>query len=164
MPIRKPTQVLLDYNDSGNVGATSVVSKTFTIPQDTDSLVIKLVSSSVNGTAPTADVYLQTSDDGGTTWYDQSRISVPATTVSSVLSNTNAKALWDVAVTAGTSDNLNTGSIVGNASMRGLGSNQHSGLPILGTLGQVQISYGGTITTNNGLRVQVLANSGSVGH
>lgn len=161
MAIRLPTTTVLDYNDSGNTGATSVVSKVFYLPQDTDNVILKIPVASINGTAPTADVYLQTTDDGGTTFYDVARVTIPATTVASVLSVANASAMWANAPVLGSPDNKNSGSIVGNASVRGLASNTYSGLPLLSTYGRVQISYGGTITTNNGLQVQVKVNQQS---
>lgn len=152
MSIRLPLQTVLDYNDTGNVGATSVVSKAFTIPQDTDGIVLKIPTASVNGTAPVVDVYVQTSDDGGTTFYDVAHVGIPATVTSSVLSVTNTKPIFVPISTLG-----NVSSVVQGPSVRGLAVNQVSGLPILGTLGQVQIAYSGTITTNNGVRVQVSA-------
>lgn len=156
MSIRIPDQTVLDYNDTGNVGATSVVSQTFTLPQDVDGVVLKIPTASVNGTAPTVDVYLQTSDDGGTTFYDMARVGIPATVTSSVLVVTNTKPVFVPISTTG-----NVSSVIQGPSVRGLAVNQVSGLPILGVVGRVQISYGGTITTNNGVRVQVTAQSQS---
>ncbi len=154
MSIRFPLQTVLDYNDSGNVGATSVVSKTFTIPQDTDNIVLKVPLASISGTAPVVDVYLQTTDDGGTTYYDVAHLGIPTTVTSSVLSVTLAKALFVSQATIG-----NEGSVMSSPSMRGTVVNQGTGLPILGTLGQVQIAYSGTIATNNNMQVQVKVNS-----
>jgi hypothetical protein len=160
MSVRLPLKTVLDYNDTGNVGATSVVSQTFTIPQDTDNLVLKIPVASINGTAPTADVYLQTSDDGGTTWYDVAALRIPATTAASVLSVTNANALWQSAAVFN-SGGRSSSVVTGNSSVRGLAPNTYSGLPIMGLVNRVQIAYGGTVTTNNGLQVQVKVNSQS---
>lgn len=156
LSIRIPLQTVLDYTDTANVGATSVVSKTFTIPQDADNIVLKIPVASVNGTAPTVDVYLQTSDDGGTTYYDVARVGIPATVTSSVLSVTNAKALFYAQAV-----DAQAASVISSPSIRGTAVNTSTGLPIMGQLGQVQISYGGTITTNNGVQVQVKVNSQS---
>lgn len=164
MAIRLPLQTVLDYNDSGNTGATSVVSKTFMLPQDLDNVLVKIPVASINGTNPTADVYLQTSDDGGTTFYDVLHMPTVTGTV------TNASALWGSAPVNGMgirSFSASVGGmasilqITGNASVRGLAAGQVSGLPILGQFGRVQISYGGTIAANNGLQVQVKTNSQS---
>lgn len=165
MSIRFPLKTVLDYNDSGNTGATSVVSQTFTIPQDTDTIVVKVPVASINGTNPVADIYLQTTDDGGTTYYDILRLpQVTGTTIA------NAGALWGVAnvnglgfrsTQSGLSSLIQTSvlSVTGNASVRSLGSGQSSGLPIMGPLNRIQISYAGTIAANNGVQVQVKVNS-----
>lgn len=157
MSVRLPLKIALDYNDSGNTGATSVVSQTFYIPQDTDGVVLKIPTASVNGTAPTADVYFQTSDDGGTTFYDVARVGIPATVTSSVLVVTNTKPMWVPMSTYA----YGNASVISNASVRGLAVNTVSGIPIMGLLNRVQIAYGGTVAANNGLRVQVLVNQQS---
>lgn len=170
MSIRLPLTTVLDYNDTGNTGATSVVSKTFNIPQDTDNITVKIPVASINGTNPTADVYLQTSDDGGTTYYDVLHLPTVTGTVA------NANALWGsapvitmgirssaapVASAAGGTTQTSILQITGNASVRGLAAGAVSGLPILGLQNRVQISYGGTIAANNGLQVQVKVNNQS---
>ena len=58
--IRFPLQTVLDYTDSGNVGATSIVSKTFTIPQDAGNIIVKIPVASISGTGPAYDIFLQT--------------------------------------------------------------------------------------------------------
>lgn len=166
MSIRLPLQTVLDYNDSGNTGATSVVSQTFFIPQDTDNIIVKVPVASINGTNPTADVYLQTSDDGGTTYYDVLHLPTITGTIA------NAGAFWGSApvvtmgirsTQSGVSSLIQTSvlSVTGNASIRGLAAGQVSGLPILGQINRIQIAYGGTIAANNGLQVQVKVNSQS---
>lgn len=166
MAIRLPLQTVLDYNDSGNMGATSVVSKTFMLPQDTDNVIVKLQESSINGTNPVAAVYLQTSDDGGTTFYDVLRLP-NATGVF-----TNSDALWGSAPVIGAgmrSSQSGLGSVVqvsvlavtGNASVRGLAPGQVSGLPILGQQARIQIAYSGTLAGNEAMRVKVMCNSQS---
>jgi len=171
MGIRFPLTTVLDYNDSGNTGATSVVSATFKIPQDADNIVVKVPVSSINGTNPVAAIYVQTTDDGGTTWYDMARL--PDVTQTAV---TNANALWasipvvgfGVRTTQGPQVSVLGGgpgssilSITGNASMRGTAAQSQTGLPVLGPLGRIQISYAGTIALNAGLQVQVKVNSDS---
>lgn len=169
MSVRLPLKTVLDYNDTGNTGATSVVSKTFQIPQDTDAIVVKVPKASITGTTPTVDVYLQTSDDGGTTFYDVLHLpTIVGTTIA------NAGALWGTALVCGpgfrstaapaasavggtTQTSILT--VTGNASVRGLAPGTISGLPILGVNNRIQISYGGTIATNNDLEVQVKVQS-----
>lgn len=171
MGIRFPLTTVLDYNDSGNTGATSVVSATFRIPQDADNIVVKVPVSSINGTNPVAAIYVQTTDDGGTTWYDMARL--PDVTQTAI---TNANALWasipvvgfGLRTTLGPQVSVLGGgngssilSIIGNASMRSLGAQTQSGLPVLGPLGRIQISYAGTVALNAGVQVQVKVNSDS---
>ncbi|MBX4188448.1 MAG: hypothetical protein KW793_04965, partial [Candidatus Doudnabacteria bacterium] len=167
MSIRLPLQTVLDQNDAGNTGATSVRSYTFNIPQDTDAITVKVPVASINGTSPTADVYLQTSDDGGTTFYDVLHLpTITGTTIA------NANALWGTALVcgpgfrstqSGLSSLIQTSvlTITGNASVRGLGAGQISGLPILGIQNRIQISYGGTVAANTALQVQVKVHSQS---
>lgn len=174
MSIRFPLKTVLDYNDSGNTGATSVVSQTFIIPQDADNIVVKVPVASITGTNPTADIYLQTTDDGGTTWYDN--LHLPTITGTAIA---NAGALWGstpvagmgmrstatgASSTASGTTQVSVLTVTGNASMRGLAAGSNSGLPILGTLGRIQISYGGTISANNGVQVQVKVNSQTASH
>lgn len=171
MGIRFPLKTVLDYNDSGNVGATSVVSQTFTIPQDSDNIIVKVPVTSVNGTSPLVDIYVQTSDDGGTTWYDLAHL--PTVTQSAI---TNANALWasipvsgfGARTTSSPAASTTTGTtqvsvlaVTGNASMRGTAPGAMTGLPVLGPLGRVQIAYSGTLALNAGLQVQVKVNSES---
>lgn len=171
MGIRLPLTTVLDYNDAGNTGATSVVSATFTIPQDADNIIVKVPVASINGTAPTYDIYLQTTDDGGSTWYDCLHLpTITGTTIS------NVNALWGstpvigmgmrstaspAASTASGTTQVSILTVTGSASMRGLAPGQNSGLPILSTFGRIQLSLGGTIAANNGVQVQVKVNSKS---
>lgn len=164
MAIRLPLQTVLDFTDTGT-GATSVVSQTFFVTQDTDNIVVKVPVASINGTNPTADVYLQTSDDGGTTYYDV--LHLPTITGTSV---NNANALWGSAPVIGAGMRSFSASVggmssilqvTGNASVRGLAAGQVSGLPILGIINRIQVAYGGTLAANNGVQVQVKVNSQS---
>lgn len=158
MSIRFPDVTVLDFTDTG-VGATSVVSQTFTLPQDTDNVLMKVVSASVAGTAQTVDVYLQTSDDGGSTYYDIGRARLPDSVAASVISFANASAQWINAPVTGS--NVRQTSIIGNASVRGTAVNTQTGLPVLGQIGRVQVAYGGVLAANAGVRVQVSVNQQS---
>lgn len=161
MSIRLPLQTVLDYNDSGNVGAGSVaggVGKTFNIPQDTDNVVVKLTASIIGGAVSAT---FQTSDDGGTTWYDVAR--------SSVVSNANdttAQWLSIPVVGAGVRTGVNQASSIisagiGSAASSTLGSQQVSGLPILSQTNRVFLRYTAGVSGNDLSRVQVKVNSQS---
>jgi len=171
MSIRKPLLTVLDYNDSGNTGATSVVSQTFFVPQDADNIIVKVPVTSINGTSPLAAIYLQTTDDGGTTWYDIARLpdvtQTAITNANALFMNANVNGLG-VRTTLGSQVSVLGGgpggsilSVTGNASMRSLGPQTMSGLPIMGPLNRIQISYAGTVALNAGLQVQVKVNSQS---
>lgn len=169
MSIRLPLQTVLDYNDAGQTGASSVaggVAKTFTIPQDTDNVVVKLTASVIAGGVSAT---FQTTDDGGSTWYDVSR--------SSIVSNANnTTAEWlnipisgqgfrsqvvaqtSVAGVTNTPIALNT---IGAAAASSLGVAQTSGLPIMSPTARVFLRYTAAVSSTDLARVQVKVNSQS---
>lgn len=161
MAIRLPLKGVLDFNDSGDVGAGSVaggVAKTFYVPQDTDNVVVKFTASTVGGGVSAT---LQTTDDGGTTWYDIARTSI-------VSNANNATAQWISApvITTGVATGVNQASSllsvgIGSAAASTLGSQQVSGLPVLSPLNRVFLRYTGNLTANALSRVEVKVNSQS---
>jgi hypothetical protein len=164
MSIRLPLQTVLTYNDVGQTGATSVaggVAKTFTVPQDTDNIVVKFTASVIAGAASAT---LQTTDDGGTTWYDVAR-----TSVVSNANNTTAEWLSVPVISAGINpivkSTANAGSIlggtVGSAAASTLGSRQISGLPILGQLNRIFLIYTAAVSSTDLAQVEVKVNSQS---
>lgn len=161
MSIRLPLTQVLDFNDSGDLGAGSVaggVAKTFTIPQDTDNVVLKFTASITGGAA---SAVLQTTDDGGTTWYDTAR-----TSIVSLVNDTTAQWLSVPVIGAGQRTGvIQSASVItagiGSAAASTLGSQQVSGLPILSQQARAFLIYTGNLTSNNGARVQVKVNSQS---
>lgn len=162
MSIRLPLTTVLDYNDTPQTGSTSVaggVAKTFTIPQDADNIVVKLTASVIAGAVSAT---LQTTDDGGTTWYDVARTSV-------VSNANNTTAQWlsvpvnGFGVTAGVSNTVGSvvGQAPGSAAASTLTSRQVSGLPILSQLGRVFLIYSAAVSSTDLARVQVKVNSQS---
>lgn len=163
MAIRLPLQTILDYNDTPQTGTTSVaggVAKTFTLPQDTDNVVIKLTASVIAGAVSAT---LQTTDDGGTTWYDVARTSV-------VSNANNTTAQWlsvpvnGFGVTAGqvlAGGTSVVGQAPGSAAASTLGSRQVSGLPILSQFGRVFLIYTAAVSSTDLARVKVMTNSQS---
>lgn len=163
MSIRLPLQTVLTYNDAGQTGAGSIaggVAKTFNIPQDADTVVVKLTASVIAGAVSAT---LQTTDDGGTTWYDVSRTSV-------VSNANNTTATWCVGTVnpigiATAQNGFPTASIltVGTRSTAAstLAANQVSGLPILGQLGRVFLIYTAAVTSTDLAQVEVKVNSQS---
>jgi hypothetical protein len=159
MSIRIPTQTVLNstLTDTGTASVSGGVPLPFLLPQDTDNVVVKFQASVVGAAA---SAIFQTSDDGGSTYYDVAR--------TSIVSNANATtAQWlSIPVIQGTnvrSSLVATGSVIavtniGSAAASTVGSGQSTGLPILGTANRVFVVYTGNITTSS-IIVAVKANS-----
>lgn len=163
MSIRIPTQTVLTAIDTGDVGAGSVAGIAafpFTIPQDTDNVVVKLIAS-ISGGGVSA--VFQTSDDGGTNYYDVQRTSI----ISNANNATTAEWLNIPVISPG----INTqytfagasiiGGTVGRAGGSTLGSRQVSGLPIMGTANRIAFIYTGNITASSLVQATVKVNSQS---
>lgn len=171
MAIRLPLQGVLDYNDAGQTGATSVaggVAKTFMIPQDTDNVLVKLTASVIAGGVSAT---FQTSDDGGTTFYDVAR-----TSIVSNASNSNAEWLSVPVIGVGVRTGFITASVVatgsvfssgsifgatGSSAASSLGQLSVSGLPIMGPQNRIFLRYTNAVTSTDLARVQVKVNSQS---
>jgi hypothetical protein len=164
MAIRLPLTTVGSFTDANDTGTGSVaggIPHLFTLPQDTDNVVVKMTAS-VAGTGVSA--VLQTTDDGGATYYDVARTSI-------VSNANNALAQWiSVPVLGGgvsTGATFATGSIVsmgiGSAAASTLGQRAVSGLPILSRQGRVFIRINGDVTSAaaNSIVTKVIANSQS---
>ncbi len=163
MSIRIPTTIVLDQTNTDPIGAGSLLggyAYPFKVPQDTDNVVLKF-SPSITGAGISA--IFQTSDDGGSTYYDVARTSIASSSAPGVgpqwisipvISNITSRAS---VVATGSVVAVNT---IGTAGASTLGSGQYSGLPLLGIQNRVFL-----IVTGNGSaqssRVQVLVNSQS---
>lgn len=144
MAIRLPLKGVLDeYHAVSSVATTAY---TFTMPQDIDNVVVKM--SSVVQTGGGVSATLQTTDDGGTTWYDVARTSV-------VSAANGVTAEWITAAT------IANGGAIGRAGASTLASGAETGLPILSPLGRVQLIYSTAGMANGGVRVQVMTGSQS---
>lgn len=166
MSIRKPLQTIGTFTATANeVGASSVaggIAYQVTLPQDTDNVVVKLTASVVGAYSAT----FQTSDDGGTTYYDVAR-----TSVVSNANNTTAEWLSIPVIGAGVGLSASAsagsssvvGATIGSAAASTLSSRQYSGLPILSDKARVFVRITGNITdaNSNTYTVQVKANSQS---
>uniref|UniRef100_A0A6M3Y4H8 Uncharacterized protein n=1 Tax=viral metagenome TaxID=1070528 RepID=A0A6M3Y4H8_9ZZZZ len=164
MALRNPlTRVATfsDDNDTGTGSVTGAILHTFQLPQDTDNVVVKFTGSVVAGGL---SAILQTTDDGGTTYYDCARTSI-------ITNATNAKAEWLSVPVIGagvkTAATYATGSIVsmgiGNAESLQLPQRAVSGLPILDRQARVAIIITGDVTSaaSNNCDVTVMTNSQS---
>lgn len=158
MSIRLPLRTVLDYDDVGQTGATSVaggVAKTFTLPQDATNVVVKLTASVIAGGV---SAVLQTTDDGGSTWYDMGR--------TSIVSNANTTtAEWLVGTVdgVGMATGINQANSIlsvatGTAAASTVGVRQITGLPILSTTGRVFLRYTAAVSGTDLARVKVMTN------
>jgi hypothetical protein len=151
MSIRFPLQTIKSIKDTGTTG--SVTANTFILPQDCDSVVVKAYTGATfTGTNPTCQIWLQTTDDGGSTWYDVFSLPIITAAID------KAAALWGTATVLG---QKSQGSVIGAATVSTLGSARQGGLPILSRLNRILITYGGTQLTNTGVEIRVMANSQS---
>lgn len=161
MGIRFPLKTVLDVQNNGAIGAASTaggIAHRFTIPQDTDNIVVKLTASTAGAGVSTV---LQTTDDGGTTWYDVARTSVVSD---------GANSTWVIGQVVGggvataingfpTNSVLSTG--IRNTAASTLAQNQISGLPILSQTARVFHRIEAAVTAVTSVRVQVMVNSES---
>lgn len=162
MAIRLPLQTVLDVQNNGNIGTSSVsggIATEFTLPQDTDNVVVKLVASVAGGGV---SAVLQTTDDGGTTWYDVARTSVVSNAVSGTaewISVPVVGAGVRTGVTFGGASIISAG--IGSAAASTLSQGQVSGLPIMSQRGRVFIISTAGVTGVTSVRTQVKVNSQS---
>lgn len=168
MSIRLPLKSVGSFTDTNELGAGSVaggVPHVFTLPQDCDNVVLKMTAS-VAGAGVAA--IFQTTDDGGTTYYD-----VASTSIVSNANATTAEWLSVPVVGAGvrvlqsqtavTGSVLSTTRTIGSAAASTLGSGQYSGLPVLSEQGRVFIVITGNVTSAaaNSITTKVYTNSQS---
>lgn len=149
MAIRFPLQTVAQFTDANELGAGSVaggVNHAFQIPQDIEGLVVKFTAS-VSGAGYSTT--LQTSDDGGTTYYDVAR-----TSIVSNANNTTAEWLAIPLVGFGmpSTSVVATGSVlqaggIGSAAASTLSSGEMSGLPILGIQARLITRITGNVTS-----------------
>ena len=164
MGIRLPLQTVLDTTQTDSGGSVAGGwAYPFKIPQDTDNVVVKFTPSVVAGGV---SVTFQTSDDGGTTYYDVAR--------SSIASNNLTGPHWiSIPTISGSTVRASvvcTGSVIAvnnigpaNAStLAGLNGPTYSGLPVLGIQNRAFVISTGNATAISA-RVQVLVNNESQG-
>lgn len=153
MAIRLPLKVLGSFSPSANeTGAGSTaggIAHTFTIPQDTDNIVVKFTASVVGAYS----AVLQTTDDGGTTYYDIARTSIVsnanATTAEWISSPVDGIGVKTTYINNSVAGGEVVGSIyatIGRAGASTLGQLAVSGLPILSQQARVFVRITGNIT------------------
>ena len=173
MAIRLPLQTVLDVNNStvnatGPASVSGGVAHRFTVPQDADNIVVKLTASVMGGGV---SAVLQTTDDGGTTWYDVARTSivsnadaVTAEWLSSPVIGIGVKTGVVAPSVVATGSVVSFGSIygaIGSAAASTVGQLAVTGLPILSPTNRVFLRYTAAVTSIISERVQVKVNSQS---
>jgi len=162
MSIRLPLEEVLSVQNNGNLGVSSVsggIATEFTIPQDADNVVVKFTASTAGGGVSTV---LQTTDDGGTTWYDVARTSVVSNandTIAQWISAPVIGAGLRTAVTYAEASIITAG--IGSAAASTLAAGQLTGLPILSQRGRVFLITSAGITTVSSVTTKVMVNSQS---
>ena len=166
MGLRLPLQTVLDTTHT-NQGTTSVAggwAYPFKIPQDTDNIVVKFTPSV---TAGGISVILQTSDDGGTTYFDVARTSIASANAVGAAPQWLSAPVISAGINPLVKSNANVGSVaggaIGGASASTLGSLEVSGLPILGIQNRLFLISTGNATAISG-RMEVKVNSQSKGN
>lgn len=167
MSIRFPLTGVLDYNNQviqggGPASVAGGVAKIFMLPQDTDNVIVKLQASVLGGGVSAT---FQTSDDGGTTWYDVQR-----TSIVSNANNTTAEWLNIPTINDGVhnfSSVVATGSIqtiaraIGSSAASTLGVSEVSGLSVLGPTNRIFLRYTAGVSSIISERVTVSTNQQS---
>ena len=165
MSIRLPILEVLDETHT-NLGATSVAggwAYPFNLPTDVDNVVVKVNPST---TAGGVSVIFQTSDDGGTTFYDVARTSIASNSGATAVTGANAQWLSIPVISPGmaTARTFAAASIItggiGSTSASTLASGQISGLPIIGIRNRLFLISDGNVTAHS-TRIQVRCNSKS---
>lgn len=164
MAIRFPLTVVKSQSYTNEVGESSLVGGipvAMVLPQDTDNVLLKLTASTVGGGV---SAVFQTTDDGGTTWYDVGR-----TSIVSNANNANAQFLSIPVINAGigTAVLQTTASVytagIGSAQASTLSQNRMSGMPLLSQTARAFLILTGnhTAATGSQITVEVKVNSQS---
>lgn len=167
--ISLPLKAVLDVENNGLLGAASAaggIANEFTIPQDATNIVVKFTASVAGAGVSTL---IQTTDDGGTTWYDVARTSI----VSNALNAYNAEWLSVPILGTGVKTTYVSGTVpsVGGqaaASINGaigsspapstLGQLAVSGLPFLSQRARTFMIVGAAVTGVTSVRTRVYVN------
>ena len=148
MSIRFPLTVVKSITNTRTAAGTD--NYAFFVPQDLDSLVVKLYTGTFTGTSPTIDVYVQTTDDGGTTWYDVAHFAQATAAIPKQLAE------W---VTIPVNSNIK--SVPSTSGTSQLGASLISTVPLLSKEVNIAVKIGGTQVVNAGTEIRVYANSQS---
>lgn len=169
MAIRLPLKVVLSQDSSGEVGAGSVngfVPYLFTIPQDTDNIVVKVIASTGGGGV---SAQLQTTDDGGNTWYGVARTSIVSLALGDAaewfsvpVSGFGYRSSGNAVASVGSHNTpVSVLGTIGNAAPSTLGQKSYSGMPILSQQARIVLQLQSSLDGTPNLTTQVKVNSQS---
>lgn len=156
MAINQPTRVLLDQTNT-SLGAGSVAggfAYNFNIPSDVTTIAVRWRPSVTTGHF---GAILQTSPDGGSTYYDVARTSTISAANAVTAQWLTASTIMPGVRTAVIQSSSMISAGIGSAAASTLGSQQVSGLPIMGTANRIFLILGGAADVNDGSRVEVFA-------
>lgn len=150
------SRAIYSLRDTTTAAATQTFL--FTIPQDCDTLIAKFWTTGTFNPQSTnaAQVTIQTTEDGGTTWRDVAAWTAQVAVVNDkahfasipcMLGGGRGVANWVGSVQASTLALAATASVATGVA---------SGLPMMGTTGRVQLTITGTLTTG-GVNVDIFA-------
>lgn len=163
MAIRLPLTTVISQTNDNEVGAGSVngvvAGAAFQLPIDTDNVTVKFTASVVGGGV---SAMLQTTDDGGVTWYGVARTSIVSAAAGDAvqwLSVPVAGFGMRGASVISTVPSIVSGATIGSASPSTLGSQGgYTGLPILSSTARIALQLQSGITVSS-LLTQVKVNS-----
>jgi hypothetical protein len=150
MGLSNPTKNIYSITETTATG-TGTKTYGFIVPQDTMNIVVRVWAATV--TTVTADIFVQTSEDDGTTW----RYCAHFTQVTAAIPLAQASFV-SVPVYGTLAGNV-LGTFVGSVASTSLAASRISGLPIMGQKNRIVIQYGGGSGTNDALHIDVFANA-----
>lgn len=165
MSIRFPLQTIVSQNNNDEVGAGSVngvvAGAPFQIPSDTDNVTVKLTATVAGGGI---SAQIQTTDDGGVTWYGLGRTSIVSAATGDATQWLSIPVVGfgiRGASVIGTVPSIVSGAIIGNANPSTLGSQGgYTGLPVLSPTARIVLQLQAGITSSS-ILTQVKVNSQS---
>jgi hypothetical protein len=147
MAIRIPS-LLASVTETTVTTGGQTVNFDFKIPTDVENLIFKQYGTGMGGS--TCNIYVETTDDNGTTWYDCGSFAQFATSTI-----TSAAALWLTIPVSGKSVSYGAYGYTGAAAAGTATASTTTGLPILNRLVRIAFVYAGANTSNTGIVVKV---------
>lgn len=156
MALNQPTKAILDVSntDLGGASVAGGYAYTFNLPSDVTTIAVRWRPSVTTGHF---GAILQTSPDGGSTYYDVARTSTISAANAVTAQWLTASTIMPGVRTAVIQSSSMISAGIGAAGASTLGSQQVSGLPLMGTANRMFLILGGAADVNDGSRVEVFA-------